>query len=345
MKRIGFIFDQIISIDNLRLAHHEAKMSRRPSRRKGALRYERDLETNLARLHDELAAETWNMHGYRCMVRVERGKHREIYYSSFHEDSLVQHAIMRVLGRRIERTFIRDVYASIPGRGTDDGIRRLRKFLDSVPLDVPVYVWKIDVRKYYQSINHDALRSAILSVLKDARAIRLLFRIIESHVQGIPIGNALSPLFANLLLSEFDHTVKERFRFRGYFRYLDDLVAVAVGDDAKARLKALSAYAHEYFASIGLSIKPNEQIFPIGRGGIDFLGYVFGRRGMLLRRKTERRFRRAVCRFHKFKTAHNRMTLSSYWGMLKRMPYGLRLWFSFFSVPIQKLKLEPEVSI
>ena len=345
MKRIGYIFDQIVSIDNLRLAHYEAKMSRRPSRRKGALRFERNLETNLARLHDELAAETWTMHGYRCMVRVERGKHREIYYSSVHEDSLVQHAIVRILGRRIEKTFIRDVYASIPGRGTDDGIRRLKNFLYSIPPEKTVYVWKIDVRKYYQSIRHDALRSAISSVLKDARAVRLLCRIIESHDKGIPIGNALSPLFANLLLSEFDHTVKEKFRFRGYFRYLDDVVAVAVGDDAKARLKELSAYAHKYFAGIGLEIKPNEQIFPIGRGGIDFLGYVFGRRGMLLRRKTERRFRRAVHRYHQAKTKHNRMTLSSYWGMLKRMPFGLRLWFSFFSVPIQKLKLEPEVSL
>lgn len=339
MKRITSIFFEIVSVDNLRKAHYEAKMSRRPCRRKSALRYEKNLECNLLRLHEELVNETWMMHPYRCMVRVERGKHREIFYSSFHEDSLVQHAIMRVLGRRIERTFIRDVYASIPGRGTDDGIRRLRKFLKSIPANEEIYVWKIDVKKYYQSILHEPLRCAIESVLKDARAVRLLLRIIESHYPGIPIGNALSPLLANLLLSEFDHAVKERLHIKGYFRYLDDVVAVVSGSDAKSRLKELSAFAHEYFAGIGLEIKKNEQIFPIGRGGIDFLGYVFGRRGMLLRRTTERRFRRAVHRFHKNKTLHNRMTLSSYWGMLKRMPYGLRLWFTFFSVPIKQLEV------
>ena len=339
MKRINHVFDEIVSIDNLRKAHYEAKMSRRPCRRKSALRFEKNLECNLLRLHEELVNETWMMHPYRCMVRVERGKHREIYYSPYHEDSLVQHAIMRVLGRRIEKTFIRDVYASIPGRGSDDGIRRLRHFLDQIPASEPIRVWKIDIRKYYQSISHAALFVAILAVLKDQRAIRLLFRIIRSHDKGIPIGNALSPLFANLLLSEFDHFIKEHFHIKGYFRYLDDVVAVVTGENAHEILKAVSAYAHEYLEGIGLIIKPNEQIYPIERGGIDFLGYVFGRRVMLLRRKTERRFLRAVRRYKQHKTEHNRMTLSSYWGMLKRMPYGLRLWFTYFSVPIQQLEV------
>ena len=162
-------------------------------------------------------------------------------------------------------------------------------------------------------------------------------------INTIHKSNPLSPLFANLLLSEFDHTVKEKFRFKGYFRYLDDIVVIETGENAKDRLKELSAYAHEYFAGIGLDIKPNEQIFPIERNGIDFLGYIFGRKKMRLRKKTERRFRRAVHRFHKHKTERNRATLSSYWGMLKRMPRGLRLWFTFFSVPIKKLKLEVSV--
>jgi len=340
MKRLAYIFDKAISVDNLRDAHFETKMSRRPKRRKGAIRFERDLEANLQRLHEELANETWEMHPYRCMVRVERGKRREIYYSSRHEDSLVQHAIMRTLGRMVEKTLIRDTYASIPNRGTDGGIDRLVTFILNIPEGVVVYVWKIDLRKFYQSIQHEPLLLAIIHSIKEMKFVRLLNRIVNSHQPGIPIGNPLSPLFANLLLSEFDHTVKEKFRFKGYFRYLDDIVVVEVGDDAKKRLKELSAYAHEYFAKIGLDIKPNEQIFPIDRFGIDFLGYVFGRKFMKLRKKTERRFRRAVHRFQKNKTEKNRATLSSYWGMLKRMPRGLRLWFSFFSVPIKKLKLE-----
>ena len=183
---------------------------------------------------------------------------------------------------------------------------------------------------------------AIMAAVKEQKCVRLLTRIVDSHSPGIPIGNPISPLFANLLVSEFDHYVKEHFRFKGYFRYLDDIVVVATGEDAKERLKALSAYAHEYFDGIGLDIKPNEQIFPIDRFGIDFLGYVIGRKKMVLRKKTERRFRRAAARFKRCKTPHNRKPLSSYWGMLKRMPRGLRLWFSLFTESIYNLEASNE---
>ena len=342
MKRIGYIFTELASVENLREAHIEAKRSRKPKRRKGAIRFEKNLEENLRDLHERLVAETWRMHPYHCMTRIERGKRREIYYSPAHEDSIVQHAILRTLGKRIEKKLIRDTYASIKKRGTDDGIDRLVSFILAIPDGEIVYVWKIDLRKFYQSIKHYPLFVAIMSAVKEQKCVRLLTRIVDSHSPGIPIGNPISPLFANLLVSEFDHTVKEKFRFKGYFRYLDDIVVVATGEDAKKRLKALSAYAHEYFDGIGLDIKQNEQVFPIDRFGIDFLGYVIGRKKMVLRKKTERRFRRAAARFKRCKTPHNRKPLDSYWGMLKRMPRGLRLWFSLFTESIYNLEASNE---
>ena len=96
---------------------------------------------------------------------------------------------------------------------------------------------------------------------------------------------------ANLHLTRLDHAAKEKVHIRGYYRYLDDIVAVAYGADAKQRMKDFSAYAREHLANIGLKLKASEQVYPIERGGIDFLGYVFTRKTLRLRRKTERRFR------------------------------------------------------
>ena len=339
MKRIGYIFETMISVENLREAHFEVKKAKKPRRRRPANAYEEHLDENIQKLHDELAAETWNMHQYRRMIRIERGKKREIFYSPVHEDSIVQHAILRTLGKRIVRTFIRDTYASIKNRGTHDGVRRLRAFLSSIPGDAACYADKSDIRHFYQSIQHDALIAAVHNKIKDSRAARLLVRIIESHYPGIPIGNALSPLLANLLLSDLDHAAKEKFRIAGYYRYLDDTVAVAAGDDAKQRMKDFAAYMREYLAGIGLTIKANEQVFPIERGGIDFLGYVFSRKSIRMRRKTERRFRRAVLRFKKKPNARNRATLSSYWGIVKWLSQSQRFWYSFFDKPIHQLEV------
>lgn len=341
MKRIGYIFESIISIDNLRDAHFDVKRAKRPKRRKAAIEYEEHLEENLQRLHDELAAETWTMHPYRRMVRIERGKRREIYYSPSHEDSIVQHAILRTLGKKLQKKFIRDTYASIKHRGTHDGVRRVRKFLSVIPSDAPCYVEKGDVFHFYDSIKHEPLKKDIVWAVKERKTQRLMFRIIDGFTGGIPIGNALSPLLANLHLTRLDHAAKERFRLRGYYRYLDDFVAVEFGVDAKQRLKSFSEYAKHHLATIGLTVKANEQVFPIERGGLDFLGYVFHRKSMRLRRKTERRFRRAAIRYNKNPNARNRAALSSYWGIVKWLSQSSRFWYSIFDKPIHELEVQP----
>ena len=339
MKRINNIFDEIISIDNLRLAHYEAKASRKPRRRKGAKRFELNLEENLQRLHDSLADETWTMHPYRCMTRIERGKEREIYYSPEHEDSVVQHAILRTLGRRLEKTFIRDVFASIPNRGTHDGVMRVKRFLQSVPRDVPCYIGKYDIRKFYKSIDHDTLKQSLTAKIKDARTLRLIERIIDSHSIGIPIGNAISPMLANLHLPKLDHVAKEVFRISGYFRYLDDIVAIEFGADAKRKLKTFAEYLKEHLLRLKLSLKPNGQIFPIERYGLDFLGYVFTRNRIRIRKGTERRFRHAVRNFKAKPTKRNRMTLSSYWGIIKWISRPNQFWFTFFNNHLTQLEV------
>ena len=341
MKRIKNIFEDIISIDNLRAAHFDVKRAKKPRRRKAAIEYEKHLEENLQKLHDALASETWNMHPYRRMVRIERGKRREIYYSPLHEDSIVQHAILRTLGKRIVKTFIRDTYASIKRRGTHDGVRRVRDFISKVPRDAACYADKSDIHHFYQSIQHVPLIAAIWHKIKDSRAARLLVRIVESHFPGIPIGNALSPLLANLLLSALDHAAKELFRLKGYFRYLDDTLAFALGAMKKAKdaMKKFAAYCRKFLAGIGLKLKPNEQVYPIERGGIDFLGYVFTRTRIYLRRKTERRFRRAVTRFKEKPTKKNRATLSSYWGQIQWITQSKRFWYTFFDKPINQLEV------
>lgn len=341
MKRIGYIFETLISVDNLRAAHFEVKRAKKPKRRKAAIEYEEHLEENLQRLHDELAAETWTMHPYRRMVRIERGKRREIFYSPVHEDSVVQHAILRTLGKRLQQKLIRDTYASIKHRGTHDGVRRLRAFLSSIPADSPCYIEKGDVFHFYDSIQHEPLKSDVVWAIKERKTQRLMFRIIDSFPHGIPIGNAISPLLANLHLTRLDHAAKEKFHIRGYYRYLDDIVAVAAGKDAKQRMKEFSAYAREHLASIGLKLKASEQVYPIERGGIDFLGYVFTRKTLRIRRKTERRFRRAAIRYKNKPNARNRATLSSYWGIVKWISQSSRFWYSFFDTSIYNLEVQP----
>lgn len=338
MKRIGYIFEKIVSIDNLRAAHFQAKSSHKPNRRRRADKYERNLEFNLIRLHDDLINERWEMHPYRAMIRYERGKRREIYYSPNHEDSIVQLAILRVVAPLMKARYIRDTYASIVGRGTSDGVNRIKKFLCSIPKSEKVYILKGDVKQCYASFQHEALMSDILLFFKDMRAARLMFRCFCSHFKGLPIGNPISPLFANLHFTKLDHLAKEVYRFRGYFRYLDDIVVVEYGENAKRRLSNFVSVIVSYLSKRGLKLKENIQVFPITRpGGLDFLGLRF-ENGVILRKRTERRFRKAVRRFQKNSSAHNLASLSSYWGVILRISRPYRFWHTFFNNHIKQME-------
>lgn len=339
MKRIKNIFDKIVDIDNLRAAHYQAKASHKPNRRRRADRYEKNLESNLARLHSELVNETWQMHPYRAMIRYERGKRREIYYSPNHEDSVVQLAILRVVAPLMKARYIRDTYASIVGRGTSDGVNRIKKFLNSIPKGQSIYVLKCDIQKCYASIKHEALKADILSFYKDMRAVRLLVCCFSSHFAGIPIGNPISPLLANLHFTRLDHIAKEVYRFKGYFRYLDDIVVIDFGAKAKSKLKMFVSVISSYLAERGLTLKKNVQVFPITRpGGLDFLGLRFSESGVVLRKRTERRFRRAVKRFEEHGSAHNLASVSSYWGVILRISRPYRFWHTFFNLNIKQME-------
>ena len=334
MKRIGYIFDEMVSCENLLAAHYEAKRGKSLKRRRGIAAFERDLEANIMALHNALTSGTWRMHPYKRIVRIEAGKRREIFYSPFYPDTVVQHAIGRTLGERLIRSFIPDTYAGMANRGIHYGVKRIRRFLAGC-LDLQsIYVFKFDLRHYYASIDHDVLKDALRRKIKDRRCLNLLFGIIDSHFPGLPIGNYISPMFANFLLSPYDHWAQEVFRVKRYARYLDD---VTVLEFSKTRLVEFRQQTEAKMRDLLLTIKPNLQIFPIERYGIDFMGYVFTRHGVRLRKRVERRFRRSANRFKKNPCLRHYRTLASYWGWIKHLSRGYKLWFSIFNKPLKQL--------
>lgn len=336
MKRIGQIFDELVSEENLLAAHYEAKRGKK-KRRRAIFSFEKDLAANIRSLHESLLAGTWRMHEYKRIERCEAGKRRIIFYDPCYADTVVQHAIGRTLGDRLIRTFIPDTYAGMKNRGIHRGVRRIRRHLDQY-LDLEsIYVFKFDLRHYYESVDHDILKDAIRDKIKDRRAIDLCFHIIDSHPTGLPIGNYISPMFANFLLSPYDHWAKETFGVRGYFRYLDDVVAI---DTDKQKMRDFARATDEYMSRNVLTIKPNSQIFPIERYGIDFMGYVFRRHDIRLRKRVERKFKRKAARFKNAPTKHNYKSLGSYWGWLKWLTHGKKLWFSIFDKDIKQLYKE-----
>lgn len=134
------------------------------------------------------------------------------------------------------------------------------------------------------------------------KLINLTFWVCDS-TDGVPIGNYLSQYFANLMLAYFDHWIKEEKRVRYYFRYADDMVFLA---STKEELHILLADIKKYLAALKLTLKGNEQIFPIAENradkhgrGLDFVGFVFYHNQTLMRKSIKQNFCRMAARLNK----------------------------------------------
>jgi hypothetical protein len=290
-------------MDNIALAHARAK--------KGKAHYSEVKMVDAApQRHFEeirrlLVDKTYVNSEYTILIKKEGAKEREIWKLPYYPDRIIHHAIVNVLEPIWMSILIRDTYAALPKRGIHDGVRRIKKALKDVA--GTQYCLKMDVKKFYQSIDHDILKTILRRKIKDRDVLWLLDLIIDS-APGVPIGNFTSQHFGNLYLSGLDHWIKEMLGVAYYYRYCDDLVLLG---DSKAGLHVLRQKIEAFLSEqLHLKMKSNWQVFPVDVRGIDFLGYRFFHGYILVRKSIVIAFK------HRYR--NNRIaSLSAYHGWFK----------------------------
>ena len=297
-------------MDNLALAYDKARKGK--SRQYGVRLFERDLEKNLIELRYELVSQTYRTSEYSVFT-IHDPKEREIFRLPF-RDRIVHHAIMNVLEPIWTSIFITHSYSCIKGRGIHGALRHLKR--DLKDCESTAYCLKLDIRKFYPSIEHNILKAIIRKKIKDNKLIGLLDGIIDS-APGVPIGNYLSQFFANLYLSYFDNWMKEEKRVKYYYRYADDIVILA---SDKSYLHELFVQMKGYLSEkLNLEIKGNYQIFPVENRGIDFVGYVFFHSHIKMRKSIKVRLCRKAAKLNKQKltTSEYRQQIAPWLGWAK----------------------------
>jgi retron-type reverse transcriptase len=297
MKRIGNIYDAVISAENLMLADEKARRGK--VKCYGVKKHDENREVNIERLHQMLSSDEYKTSKYHVFTIVDKGKVREIYRLPYFPDRICHHAIMNIMEPIWTSIMTRDTYSCLKGRGIHGVVKAVKKGLKSGDND---YCLKIDVRKFYPSINHDILKALIRKKLKDKRLLSLLDEIIDS-APGVPIGNYLSQFFANIYLSYFDHWIKEVLHVRCYYRYADDIVILS--DSKKDLHGVLVAINHYFMERLKLQLKGNYQIFPINARGIDFVGYRFYHTHTLLRKSIKKNMCRKAARLKNLKLSES----------------------------------------
>lgn len=302
MKRYNNLYSEIISIENLMLADTNAQKGK--SKQKGVIIHNRNKESNILKLHEMLKNKTYATSPY-TNFKVYEPKERLVSKLQFFPDRITHHAIMNELEPIFTKLFTTDTYSSIKGKGIHSAAKALKKALADVP--GTTYCLKLDITKFYPSINHQILKNQLRRKFKDRDLLWLLDEIIDSS-EGIPIGNYLSQYFANFYLTGFDHWIKETKKVKYYFRYADDIVILT---DNKQDLQALLSEIKQYLNDhLKLQVKGNYQVFPVEKRGIDFVGYVFYHTHTRLRKTIKKRAAKA------FLKRNNKAVIAAYMGWL-----------------------------
>lgn len=300
MKRKKDLYQQIASEANLIKADEKARKGK--SKQYGVQVYLQNQEANLIALRQMLLEKTFKTSEYTTF-KIYEPKERLVYRLPFFPDRIMHHAIMNILESIFVSTFTADTYSCIKGKGIHAASRNLKTALQD--RGNTTYCLKMDIKKFYPSVDHETLKALLRRKFKDHDLLNLLDGIIDS-AEGLPIGNYLSQYFANFYLTYFDHWIKENNAVKYYFRYSDDLVILHQNKSYLHQL--LSDIRHYLITELKLSVKDNYQIFPVKARGIDFVGYVHFHTHTKLRKSIKKNFARML------KQRKNRLSIASYNG-------------------------------
>lgn len=292
-KKFDNLFEKIIDEDNLYKAY---KSVRRGSNKYHieAIKFSNNETYNLKLLRDSLIHKTYKYSEYSKFY-VYEPKERLIYAPSF-IDKVVQIATNNILKEIYNKCFIFDSYGSIDNKGTHKCVEKISSNLRKAKYFYgdDACILKLDIKKFFYTIDRDILKNIYRKKIKCKDTLWLIDLIIDSADQidklGLPLGNTLSQLSANIYLNELDQYIKRVLRVKYYVRYMDDMILILKN---KNEAKIIKSRLKIYLGSkLKMQLNENKsKIFPISQG-VNAIGFKIYTTHRLLRNNSKKKIKR-----------------------------------------------------
>ena len=284
-------FDEKLTYQNLMNAHKKSSNCKRC--RKDIILFNLKQEAYIKYLYDELKNQTYKHGGYTTFF-IHEPKLRKIQKSRYIDRVVHRWVVDNFLGPAFIPQFISTSYACLPNRGMHKATLDVKYTLSHCKrVWGTYYILKMDVRKYFQSINKKILLEILNRKIKDKKLMWLLNEIVNSTPDptGIPIGNYTSQIFANIYLNEVDQFVKHKLKLKYYFRYMDDTIIITrTKVEAQHCLEQITKFLRE---NLQLELNNKTQIFKSTQG-VNFCGYKINEYRMKLREKGKKKLKKKV---------------------------------------------------
>ncbi|MCL2451798.1 reverse transcriptase/maturase family protein [Candidatus Saccharibacteria bacterium] len=240
-----------------------------------------NLTANLARLADEIERREYRHGGYRRVV-VEEKKRRDLAVAAV-RDRVVHRLVYDELVEIFDAKFDPDAWSCRKDMGLHKCLTRTQQLLTKHHAN---FVWRMDVAKFFDRVDHAKLREALRRRVQDPRLLYPCDELLDSYncqtggggqgsqqpPHGIPIGNLTSQIFANIYLNEFDRYVRHVLKPQAYVRYGDD---AALFCRTRAEARAMRQTATKFLREeLKLAVNPKNDVIIRADQPLHFLGHV-----------------------------------------------------------------------
>ena len=321
MKSWNNLWDNFLSEDNIRLAIKNAARGK-VKKRYDVKRALKDVDGYVKYIKHYAENFRNDKHNPIEIYDGITRKKRTIIVPTFRE-LVVQHMLINVLKPVFLQGVYERTYGSIPKRGAHEGKKYIEKWIRHDVKNCK-YCLKLDIKKYFENISHDILKTKLSRVIKDKKILSILYEVINATDNGLPLGFYTSQWLSMWYLKDFDHYVKEKLYAPHYMRYADDIVIFGAN---KRKLWKTFEEIKKYLGDLGLELNRKSQMFRFvytkhgmeyGRD-LDFMGFRFFRNRTIIRRSIYYKMMRKARKISKKSkiTIFDIRQMLSYLGWLK----------------------------
>ena len=303
-KTVKNQFEKNLTYEKLMKAHEKCQKGKK--NRVNVIKFNLKKEEYIEWLYEQIKSKKYQ-HGKYVTFYVLEPKRRKIEAARYIDRIVHRWLVDNFLEPAFLPQFIDTTYACIEGRGMHKAAKDVQKAMKICKKKYgEYYILKMDVAKYFQSIDKDILMSIIKRKIKDKDVLELIEQTIYScrNESGIPIGNLSSQLFANLYYNEVDQFIKHKLKVRYYYRYMDDsVILMPTKEDIKQVRQEIEKFIKE---KLKLEFNRKTNIFK-NKQGVNFCGYKINEYRLKLRDKGKKKVKQNIKKL-KLKIKNGEMT-------------------------------------
>lgn len=213
------------------------------------------------------------------------------------KDKVINHFITKyVLENSLSKYLDERNVATRKGMGTDYAIKLVKKYINKLKCKYDnFYVLKLDISKYFYSVDHDVLKKLMVDKL-GTYEYDIISKIIDStnknyinetinkvkknndiplyeYNKGLPIGNMTSQFLSIYYLYKLDHFIVNDLHLKYYVRYMDDFIVL--DNDIKKLKEAKKIITDKLEKEYKLKINEKKTWINNIKYGFNFLGYTY----------------------------------------------------------------------